>query len=91
MSPAYAACCLSLSSEYRFGGDPGQFLHGLTWMSLSKFELQSDAILIKDYSPSIGAVRPDHIMAQPRVTHPTLSLATEKMSLTENSMVSKAR
>jgi len=39
LSPAYAAYCLSLSSEYRFGGDPGQFLHGLTWMSLSKFEI----------------------------------------------------
>jgi len=47
LSLAYAAFCLSLSSKYRFGGDPGQFLHGLTWMSLSKFEIQSFDILIK--------------------------------------------
>ena len=46
--------------------------------------------MIKDYSPSIGAVRPDHIKAQPRVTHLKLRLETESMSLSEIMMVSKA-
>jgi hypothetical protein len=59
-------------------------------MSLSKMELHSDAILIKDYSPSIGAVRPDHIFSQPRVTHLKLGLETESMSLCDEMMVSKA-
>ena len=59
---------LLLSSMHGFSGDDGRFLHGLTCMSLSKFELHSDAILIKDYRPSIGVIKSYHIFGRPRVS-----------------------
>ena len=59
---------LLISSAYCFSGDAGQFLHGLTAMSLSKMELYSDAMLIKDYIPSIRETMPYRIFGRPRVS-----------------------
>ena len=61
-------CGLLLSSIILPRGATYQFLNGLSTMSLSKFELHSDAILIKDYSSSIRDIKPYYIFGRPRVS-----------------------
>jgi hypothetical protein len=61
-------CGLLLSLIKLPRGATYQFLNGLSTMSLSKFELHSDAILIKDYRSSIGVIKSYHIFGRPRVS-----------------------